>query len=247
MFDSEIAEFYTKITQQTIAYRKSNKIHRNDFLQLFMQLHYEGQGLTMQQLTANAFLFVLAGYETTSSTMTYFLYEVSRNEEIQRRLQAEIDKVTKNENFNYEKLKELKFLEKCLNETLRKYPIVPVLNRVCDRDYKIDGTSLFIPAGTSIVIPLFGIQRDAQIFENPLNFNPNRELSEDSLVIPFGIGQRACIGTRMAMVVAKLTLSMILSKFNLKLIAPMTSELTFSPKVAALTANEKILIEFTHR
>lgn len=242
MFNSQIADFYSKVTQQTVNYRKTNNITRSDFLQLFMQLHDEGQGLTMNQVTANAFLFVIAGYETTAATISHCLFEIARNEEIQRKVQAEIDEILGG-NFNYEKVNDLKYLENCVTETLRKYPVVPILNRVCKHDYEVKGTSYVIPAGTSIIIPIYSMQRD---IDDPMTFNPTRSCS-NSLIAPFGIGQRACVGARMATFVIKLTISKILAKYNIQLVHPIASELTFSPKVVSLTPNEQILIQFTHR
>lgn len=211
-----------------------------------MQLLDEGQGLTLNQVTANSFLFVMAGYETTSATISFCLFEIARNEEIQRKVQKEIDEIL-NGNFSYEKIIDLKFLDLCVDETLRKYSIVPILNRTCKHDYEVKGTSYTIPAGSSIIIPIYALQRDPDVIKNPLDFDPNRKTNESHLIAPFGAGQRACVGARMANIVVKLAISTLLSKYNLQLIEPPPGELTFSPKVISLTPNEKILIEFTHR
>lgn len=242
LFKRSVASFYTNITQQTINYRKLNSINRNDFFQLFMQLHDQGQEITMNQVTANAFLFVLAGYETSASTLTFCLYEISKNQEIQRKIQKEIDGL--GNNFDYEKYSDLKFTEKCIEETLRKYPIIPMLNRVCEHDYDIKEVGLTIPKGTSLFFPLIGYHRDPEMYENPLEFNPERNFSHS---MPFGTGQRSCPGNRMAMLVIKLTVVKILSKYNLQLVQPTTPEVTFNPKIAPLSSKEKILIKFSHR
>lgn len=207
-----------------------------------MELHKQDEGFTMDQVTANALLFVLAGYETTSSTITFCLYEISKNHDIQKKIQSEIAKLEND--FSYEKLKELKFVEKCVEETLRKYPVVPILNRECESDYELKEIGVTIPKGTPVIIPIIGFQRDPKRFENPLEFNPNREASQ---AMSFGIGQRACPGNRMGTLVAKLMIVKILSKFNLNLISPITQELSFNPKSATLVSKEKILIKFSHR
>lgn len=207
-----------------------------------MQLHDQGQSLTKDQVTANAFIFVLAGYETTSSTISFLLYEISRNFEIQKKIQSEIDKFEGN--FCYENLNELKYVEKCIEEILRKYPVVPMLNRICEHDHEFKELNLKIPKGTSILVPIIGLNRDPEKYENPLKFNPERILNDS---IPFGIGQRSCPGNRMAMIVVKITIAKILSKFNLELIQPLTDEIEFSPKSTPPMSKEKILIKFKKR
>lgn len=245
MFNAQTAEFYKNLVEKAVNYRKSNKIHRSDFFQLFLEL-YDANDLTFNQLTANLFIFVLAGYETTAATISYCLYEIAKNKNIHEKAQKEIDEILSGE-ISYEKILNLKFIENCLNETLRLYPVVPVLNRMSKYDYQIKGTDYIIPANTPITIPIFAMQRDEEIYENPATFDPNRFIDNSSLIAPFGMGGRACVGGRMAMVVAKLAISAILSKYNLEIVQPVNSNLTFSAKTIPLTPNERILMKFTHR
>lgn len=84
-------------------------------------------------------------------------------------------------------------------ETVRKYPTLPLLNRICTRDYESAENNIKISKGTPIVISILGLMRDAKHFPEPMKFMPERFSSEinnynPSAYIPFGDGPRACIG-----------------------------------------------------
>lgn len=84
-------------------------------------------------------------------------------------------------------------------ETLRKYPTLPFLNRVCTKDYPIPNTDLVIKEGTPIIISHLGMMRDAKNFPEPNEFMPDRFSEENpnynpAAFIPFGDGPRTCSG-----------------------------------------------------
>jgi cytochrome P450 family 6 len=156
--------------------------------------------------------------------MSYCLFELAKNPEIQRKVQKEIDGVLKSGKFTYESLHELKYLECCIDETLRKYPIVPLLMRECTEDYKIPDSDLVIPKGMGLMIPVLGFHRDPEIFENPMAFKPERFLNSPNgegkakglFYLPFGDGPRNCIGMRLGKVLTKLGLAIVLSKYSIE-------------------------------
>jgi cytochrome P450 family 6 len=201
ILDKEVDNFIFAIVKQTVDYREQNNFSRNDFMQLLIQLKNQGyipvdkgeketeeqkeqqkniQKLSMNQLAANVFVFFVAGFETSSSTLSFALFELARNKEIQKKVQEEVDRVFKNvdkEGITYEMLGELKYLECCIDEALRKYPIVPLHLRTAMRDYKVAETDLTIPEGSSVYIPVLGFQRDPEIYENPMQYKPERFLN----------------------------------------------------------------------
>jgi cytochrome P450 family 6 len=144
----------------------------------------------------------MIGFETTSTATSFCLYELAKNPEIQRKLQNEIDEVLLTDNkvheFNYEKIKSMKYLAACVDEALRKYPPGPFLSRETTKDYQIPGTKITIRKGTSVVVPVFGIQNDPDYYEEPDTFKPERFLKnsgeERHTFMPFGEGSRKCIG-----------------------------------------------------
>lgn len=157
--------------------------------------------LTLDEVSAQAFVFFLASFETSSSAMNFLLIELLRNKKIQRKVQDEIDETFATQGVTYESVKNLKYLEACLLETLRKYPPVPILTRQCTSDFKIPDSDLVLPKGIDVSIPVFALHRDPEIYDDPLEFKPERFLddptgngrAEGLFYIPFGSGPRHCI------------------------------------------------------
>lgn len=222
---SDIEEFIFSIVKQTVDHREKNNVSRNDFMQLLIQLKNQGfvsvdkgekdenekksgdiKKMNINELAAQAFVFFAAGFETSSSTMSFCLFELARRPDLQKKAQAEVDRILKkagnDEGITYDMLSEMKYLESCIDETLRKYPIVPVHFREATRDYKVADSDLVIPKGTSVFIPVLGFQRDPDIYDNPLEFKPERFLESSHgggkvnglFYTPFGDGPRNCIG-----------------------------------------------------
>lgn len=122
-------------------------------------------------------MFFVAGFETSSSTMNFCMYELSKNPDIQKKVHDEIDQVLVSGEANdltYDDLASMKYLDWCVDEALRKYPIVPILNRESSRNHTFAGTNMKIEKGTAVVIPVLGIQRDPEIYDNPMEFRPER-------------------------------------------------------------------------
>jgi cytochrome P450 family 6 len=213
----EVDEFFFNLVRQTIDYREKNKNYeRKDFMQMLIQLKNQGylsankdedpqnkefKKLPFNQVVAQAFLFFVAGFDSTSSTMNLCLIELCKNPKIQQKVQEEIDRNVDGE-LTYESLSELKYLECCIDETLRKHSINSALTRLCTKDYKINGTNLIIEAGRQIMIPVAGLHHDPNIYENPMEFKPERFLNSSTgtdvdikglYYLPFGDGPRKII------------------------------------------------------
>lgn len=126
---------------------------------------------------------------------------------------------------------------------MRKYPIIPILNRECTKDYQIPGTNIIIDKGTGIIIPVLGLQRDPQFYPNPNNFEPERFLAMNALdksfaempFLPFGVGPRNCIAMRLGKIQTKIGIIMMLQRTNVDLqdIAP--RDLKMSPRAIVMT------------
>lgn len=86
----------------------------------------------------------------------------------------------------------------CVSETLRLYPVAPMLFRVCTEPYKVPDSSLVIEKGTRVIIPVLSIQTDPDNYESPEVFDPDRFLDNNfkpsGKFLPFGDGPRICIG-----------------------------------------------------
>ncbi|XP_055697208.1 probable cytochrome P450 6a21 [Phlebotomus papatasi] len=237
----EVSEFFMRLLRETTEYREKNNIKRNDFLSLLIQIMNTGKldgddtelgKITFEELAAQTFVFFAGGFETSSSTMTFALYELARNQDIQDRAREEVHKVLEQYNgeYTYEACMELKYIDQIINETLRKHPIAESLIRICGQDYPVPGTKHIIEKGTFILIPVFSIHRDPEYYPDPEKFDPDRFTKEGIknrhplAWIPFGEGPRNCIGMRFGMMQTRVGLASLLSKYRVR-----TSEKTLDP------------------
>lgn len=202
-------KFFFNIINETMNHRKQHDIHRNDFMELMIQLMQSGKlkdeeevtgdesVLTFNEIAAQCFIFFVAGFETSSTTMSYCLYELAKNQDIQTRLRAHIHEVLKKHNNekSYEALLDMSYLDQVINETLRLYPPVSLLQRKVVKPYNVPGTTCVLNPGLVVFISVYGIQRDEKYFENPSKFDPERFSAENVSkitpfsFIPFGEGE----------------------------------------------------------
>lgn len=122
-----VTEFFMSVVKKTIEYREQENIKKNDVMDLLIQLKNYGKFddepsetigfLTFNEIVAHAFVFFAAGFETTSTTMAFCLYELARNPDIQNRARSHITEIMKKYNgkLNYNSLGDLKYLEQVIN------------------------------------------------------------------------------------------------------------------------------------
>lgn len=226
----EVTAFFTKLLADTVKYREENNVQRNDFLSLLIQIMNTGKldgesddlgKMTFNELAAQVFLFFIAGFETSSSTMTFTFYELALNKEIQDRAREEIREVIERHGgkLTYEAAMELKYIDQIIQETLRKYPVADTLLRQSGADYKIPDTNLILPKGTQVLIPILGFHRDPEIYPDPDKFDPERFNKENIAArhpyawIPFGEGPRNCVGMRFGMMQTRMGIATIINNF----------------------------------
>jgi cytochrome P450 family 6 len=239
---SDVERFFMKAIRDTVEYREKNNLYRKDFMHLLLQLKNRGtvtddekikddngktgeHSLTMNELAAQAFVFFLAGFETSSTTMTFALYELATNPHVQEKLREEINTVLAkhDDKLTYDGMMEMTYMEKVLHETLRKYPPVPNLTRECTKNYTIPGTNITLKRGDKVGIPALGLHKDPEYYPDPEKFDPERFSEENKKTrpaftwIPFGEGPRLCIGLRFGMLQSKVGLTVLLKNFKIKL------------------------------
>lgn len=158
--------------------------------------------MSYEQIAAQVFIFYIAGSETSSSTIAYTIYELTQNEELMARACDDVTTTLEKHNgeMSYEALSEMKFIDLCIKESLRKYPF-PILNRECTKPYQLPGTKFTVEKGTAIIISLLGVHRDEKFFPNSEKYDPDRFTEEkhaydEDMYMPFGAGPRNCIGKK---------------------------------------------------
>ncbi|KAH8383087.1 hypothetical protein KR009_006667 [Drosophila setifemur] len=231
-----------ELSHRTMDLREKNNIVRKDLLQLLLQLRNQGEinnddsiwsaesskngvkSMSKDVIAGQLFLFFVAGFETTASTTAFTLFELSHYPEAMAKAQEDVRQAIENHGgkLTYDAIQDMKYLEACVLETTRKYPALPLLNRVCTQDYPVPDSKMVIQKGTPIIISLIGMQRDAEYFPDPIAYRPERFLDENKdynplAFMPFGEGPRHCIGARMGKLNVKLALAKVLSNFNLEI------------------------------
>lgn len=177
----DVSNFFLKVVRETVEYRESNNISRNDFMDILIKLKNQNvtdadKAVTLNEISAQAFLFFLAGFGSLSTTLTFCLYELGKNPEIQSKARQIIRAALEKHNgqFTYEMMMDMPYIDQILHgksfyiimliilcslysilfhsnlkstETLRKYPSFAHLVRMAKKNYQIAGTNMVIEKG----------------------------------------------------------------------------------------------------
>ncbi|XP_017071563.1 probable cytochrome P450 6a19 [Drosophila eugracilis] len=233
----EVEDFYMNIVKDTIEYRVKNNVTRNDFMDMLieMKLKYDKgdkqDGLTFNEIAAQAFIFFLAGFETSSTTMGFALYELASHQDIQDKLRREVDTVLAKHNgkLYYDSMREMTYLEKVIDETLRMHPVVAHLVRIATKPYVYSNPKYYIEPDTGVLVPTLGIHHDPEFYPEPEKFIPERFDEEQvqqrpaCTFLPFGDGPRNCIGLRFGRMQVIVGMALLIHNFKFELYPTKTS------------------------
>ncbi|XP_064551997.1 uncharacterized protein LOC135437852 [Drosophila montana] len=242
LFRPEVSQFFMDTVRQTMEYRKREHVKRNDLIQLLIELGERTDeteaALSFEQIAAQALVFFLAGFDTSSTTMSFCLYELALNPAVQQQLRQEIQGTLKRhkQQLSYECLQEMTYLNQVVAETLRKYPVLPHLVRRTTNAYNVPESSLVLEPGTRVMIPVHSIHHDPDIYPDPESFDPSRFEPEAILsrhqfaYLPFGNGPRACIGERFGLMQVKIGIVTLLRHYQFRSTQRTQIPLKFSKK-----------------
>lgn len=249
---SEVHSFFYDLARQCIEYREKEQVKREDFLSSLLQMKAKSE-LTFDEVAAQMFLFQMAGYETSSLTLTYAGYELTHNPEVQEKAREEVEQVIKkyNNELSFEAIFEMNYLDCVVNEALRKYPPAHTnFRRVTVDQYKIPGTEIYLKKDELVAVPIMAIHRNPEIFKDPELFDPNRFLPEQvqqrhaMAFIPWGDGPRICIGMRFAVMEIKMALAKILLNYRMEKGESFPAKLEFKKSGITLTPSMDINVKF---
>uniref|UniRef100_A0A8C8DMG1 Cytochrome P450 3A n=1 Tax=Oryzias sinensis TaxID=183150 RepID=A0A8C8DMG1_9TELE len=226
LFPSSVMDFFFAALRKIKANHENNKQKsRIDFLQLMIDSQKNNQnglqdkGLSDHEILSQSMIFIFAGYETTSSSLTFLAYNLATNPEVMKKLQKEIDATFPNKApIQYVPLMEMEYLDCVVNESLRLYPIAARLERVAKATVEVNG--LVIPKDMVVMVPTWPLHRDPELWPEPEKFKPERFSKENKdtfdpyTYMPFGAGPRNCIGMRFALVMMKLAVVEILQTYD---------------------------------
>ena len=182
----------------------------------------DGEGFTPEELRDQIMHLLFGGHDTTSSTLSFLLYELARNPGALERVREEEERVLAGRPPTAQELiDDLPYLSMALDETLRLYPPVWFGPRMSVRPFEFGGYR--IPAGVHIIHSSWVSHRLPEVFPNPEAFIPERFTPENrrrlasGAYIPFGGGQRICIGKRFGQLVVKAAATLLLQRFTCEL------------------------------
>lgn len=194
------------------------------------------------QLRDDLVSILIAGHETTGSVLTWMLYMLTQNPECMKKIQEEVDAVIGtdlNTKLTYANVRELKYLRRCIDETMRLYPQPPVYTRrslVENEVPTMNGGSVTIPAQQDLLLSIYNMHRNPNVWENPNDFIPERfgpiddppptEASTDYKYIPFGAGPRKCPGDQFAIMEAMVVMATLFRRFSFELAPNQTIGMT---------------------
>ncbi|CAL1296484.1 unnamed protein product [Larinioides sclopetarius] len=234
--DVEATHALKNLAFEIMQQRRNNGQVCNDFLQLLMDAAQEYEeteatpvrtkGMSMDELASQAVAFLLAGYDTTASTLSFAAYLLALNESVQDKLRDEVDAVLEKHNgeLTYEAIQSMTYMKSVLMETLRLYPPIYRLERQANADCQLGDTGITVRKGMLITIPIYAMNRDPNYWEDPDTFNPDRfEQQTMGLInktyphfLPFGLGPKSCVGKKFAEIEVKVCLSYLLANFKVR-------------------------------
>nr|XP_029730817.1 probable cytochrome P450 6g2 isoform X2 [Aedes albopictus] len=261
LFPRDTERFLKTIIEQEIARREASGENRGDFIDSMIALKNNNATIGVEDkiqlqgdiLVAQAATFYMASFETTSSVLSFTLYELTKNPEIQQRLREEIRNCIQKhgQDLPYECLvNEMPYLGMVISEAARLYPVLPFIERQCSlpagaTGYKLEPFHDFVvPNKMPVLVPIYAIHRDPKYFPDPLRFNPERFSKEniDSIVpcsyMPFGVGPRTCLGSHFGTLQIKVAIVRLLSRYRIVRSESTPELLTYRKNAFTLHSNE---------
>lgn len=206
---------------------------KDDLLGMLLGARYEdGTPMPRRQLIDEVMILFTAGHETTANALSFSLYFLAKNEEIQQRVYAEVVDFDFQKGSFSDQLHKLSFTRHCIEESLRLYPPAYVIDREAAEDDEIEGLSL--PRGSLVLMSVFELHRHKDFWSDPGQFNPERfqemlPKEYTDYYYPFGAGPRMCIGNNFAIYEMLIAMARIVSKY--KIHSPL-AEIAINPLIS---------------
>jgi cytochrome P450 len=214
--------------------RKTNQTRKDLLTLLFAAQDPEtGLGMSDEQLRDEVMTLFLAGHETTANALAWTIYLLTQHPDIAQRLAAEVCPVgmrscaSAADDLESELgIKDDDLLSRVIRESLRLYPPVWAIGRRATQGLRIGGTE--VPKGAIVLACQWALHRSDKYFSNPIQFDPDRWMSDDQRALPkyaffpFGGGPRSCIGEGFAWMELRIVLAEILRRWRFEIVPGQT-------------------------
>lgn len=254
-WDADI-RYMKKVTRRIVEARKAMPAGEapNDLLQRMLTAvdPLTGQKLSAENVEYQLTTFLIAGHETTSGLLSFVTHQLLANRPVLQRAREIVDEVLGDRMPRFEDLAELGYLNQILRETLRLHPTAPAFGLKPADDVVLSDRYL-VKAGQTVMVILPNLHRDEAVWEQPERFDPDRfapgriEQIPEYAWMPFGHGERACIGRPFALQEATLVLAMMLQRFDFDYAGPYEYDfketLTIKPADLRITATPRKVID----
>ena len=201
--------------------RRATPSTHNDLLDMLLKASDDntGEKMTDRQLRDEVITIFGAGHETTANLLSWTLYLLARNPDVLAKLRQELDGLLQGKIPDAADMQQLVYTKAVLNESMRFRPPAGIILRRVNRDTEVDG--YFLKAGRLAIFSIFNLHHHADFWTQPEQFDPERFLIPENRrfsFMPFGIGERICIGSHFALLESQLLLSMIIQHCDLQLL-----------------------------
>lgn len=231
--------YFRSTLSAIIEKRRSTGSESQDFLQFV--LDHDKDFVDLDLVMAEAISFFIDVYETTSLTMSYLLYRLANNQQVQERLRTEIRRAINENNgkLTYEALKSMSYLDQALFESMRLTPTLGIFMKACTQKTTLKGSDgLFcdIEPGNLVFISASSLHMDRKFWDSPEIYDPDRfgigesRVGDNYTFLPFGAGPRMCVGQRMGLMTVKLGIAKLVNSFSIEK-SPTRNKLEMDPTV----------------
>ncbi len=208
-----------KILQEECDRRRQNPdTMGEDILSLLLAARYEdGQPMSDRSIADELMTMLFAGHETTASSLAWSFYWLHRLPQVGQKCRQELDSLAKNAEFT--DIAKLPYLSAVVSETLRLNPVVVFVGRQLKQPFELMGYRL--EAGTSLFPSIYLTHQREDLYSEPKKFKPERFIERQFSpyeYLPFGGGNRRCLGYAFALFEMKLVLATIMSQIKLELL-----------------------------
>jgi cytochrome P450 len=222
-----------------IARRRVNPTGADDLVSLLLEAQDPegGLGLSDEEVRDQALIFLLAGHETTATSLSFTFHLLGLHPDVQTRVQEEVDSVLGDRMPTLEDVRNLSYTTMAIKEAMRLYPAAYAMPRLTEVEDELNGYA--IPKGTVAVVSPWVTHRHPAFWDDPEKFDPERFTPEKEKArhryayFPFGGGPRACIGQYFSMLEAIIVTAMLARAYKLETSpepVPLFTGITLRPK-----------------